>query len=193
MSITIQPTAEPGRAAATAARAVLRRSRDAVNTIPDDAVMAAIEPIAAMTGRVIITGVGTSGDLARVGATVLSSCGTPAYFLHATDMLHGASGAVVAGDVLIAVSQSGDTPEVVQSAIEGQQCGAHVIVLTSVPGSALAAPGRTVVVLDLPEEDFPLASTVARTMWFVALAEALHAFRTASDRVVRLGRSDDDL
>src|SRR5918912_264805 len=62
-------------------------------------------------GRVHVTGIGKSEHIARYVAALLSSTGTPAYFLHATECLHGSLGQVCANDITIAISNSGTTPE----------------------------------------------------------------------------------
>ena len=68
-------------------------------------------------GRVHVTGIGKSEHIARYVASLLSSTGTPAYFLHATECIHGSAGQVCANDVVIAISNSGTTPELL-SAVE---------------------------------------------------------------------------
>ncbi|GAA4010022.1 hypothetical protein GCM10022247_35210 [Allokutzneria multivorans] len=175
------PCGRPGQYALTAtaaAHAVMARCGDAVRRVPLDAgFAAAVELVASLRGRVITIGVGTSADLARLGAHLLASCDTPAQFLHATDVLHGGIGAVTAEDVVLAISARGSTPEVLAAASAAELRGARVIALTSRASSDLARVGRIDVVLPAAAESVPLSSVVARAAWFGAFAEAVRTRR----------------
>ena len=74
----------------------------------------AVELIYACSGRVVVTGMGKSGIIARKIAATLSSTGTPALFMHPVDAVHGDLGMVVAGDVVLALSASGETEEILR-------------------------------------------------------------------------------
>lgn len=74
----------------------------------------AVTLLASCRGRVIVTGMGKSGRICRKIAATLASTGTPAFFLHPADALHGDLGAVTADDVVVALSYGGETPEVVR-------------------------------------------------------------------------------
>jgi arabinose-5-phosphate isomerase len=93
-----------------------------------------IEPafrlVASATGRVVVTGLGKSGLVGAKLAATLASTGTPALFVHAADALHGDAGMVMPGDVLIAISKSGRTVEVVQFARMAKARGIKVIAMT---------------------------------------------------------------
>ena len=90
-----------------------------------------------VTGRVIVTGLGKSGHVARKIASTLSSTGTPALFLHPSEALHGDFGMITAGDLLLAIAYGGETREVV--AVAEFACGRKlpVVALTGNPSSAL--------------------------------------------------------
>ncbi|MCS7284325.1 MAG: SIS domain-containing protein, partial [Hydrogenobacter thermophilus] len=87
----------------------LLRLRDCI----DDNLARAVEIILSCEGKVITTGVGKSGHIAQKIASTLSSTGTPAHFLHPSEALHGDLGVIDQRDVLLAVSNSGESPEVV--------------------------------------------------------------------------------
>jgi arabinose-5-phosphate isomerase len=74
----------------------------------------AVEEIAARRGRLCVTGLGKSGLIGQKMASTLASTGTPAYFLHAAEAAHGDLGMLVAGDVVLALSSSGESPEIVR-------------------------------------------------------------------------------
>src|ERR1700679_3597075 len=74
---------------------------------------AAVEAIREAAGRVVVTGMGKSGHVARKIASTLASTGTPAFFLHPGEASHGDIGMITRGDVLLALSNSGETPEVI--------------------------------------------------------------------------------
>ena len=100
-----------------AARRVLQIEADAIREqiadLGPDFVRAA-EEIEACRGRLCVTGLGKSGLVGQKIAATLASTGTPAYFLHAAEAAHGDLGMLVAGDVVLALSLSGETPEIVR-------------------------------------------------------------------------------
>jgi arabinose-5-phosphate isomerase len=127
-------SARDSLAAASEAQGRLEERFDA------DAYDRAIKIIAeacAAGGRVHVTGVGKPEHLARYAASLLASTGTPAYFLHATEALHGSAGQVTAGDVVIAISNSGSTPELLGAValVRGQK--ARVVAVVGVLDSKL--------------------------------------------------------
>lgn len=89
-------------------------------------------------GRVHVTGIGKPEYVARYAAASLASTGTPATFLHGTEVAHGSAGQLVAGDVVIAISNSGETPELRRAVEHCQRSGARVIGVTGNAGSWLA-------------------------------------------------------
>jgi len=153
----------------TEAEAILRL-RDRLDT----AFVRAVELLSACTGRVVWTGVGKSGIICRKLAATMASTGTPALFLHPTEAIHGDLGMVAAGDVVVAVSNSGETEELVRLLEYLKRVGTSLIAFTSRPDSTLA--GNADVHLDLavdreacPHNLAPTASTTAA----LALGDAL--------------------
>ena len=105
-----------------------------------DSLRAAAELVLARTGSVVVTGLGKSGLVGAKLAATLASTGTVAYFVHAADALHGDAGVVTTNDVVLALSNSGETPEVVAFARMVHERGVPVISITGCGGgSALAA------------------------------------------------------
>jgi D-arabinose 5-phosphate isomerase GutQ len=99
------------------------------------------------TGRVFLSGAGTSGTVARRLAHLLSSCGVPAFFMHPADALHGPSAVVSPGDVIIAFSKAGKSSELNQFVDIARQRGGKVIGWTWEPDSELAKRSDVVVVI----------------------------------------------
>ena len=127
-------------------------------------------------GRVIITGIGKSGLVGAKIAATLSSTGTPAYFIHSTDALHGDSGAIQPEDLLIAISNSGGTEEVVAVAQLVKSWGNKVIALTGQSNSQLAKLSDALLDISFTKEADPngLAPTTSTTLT-IALGDALAA------------------
>jgi D-arabinose 5-phosphate isomerase GutQ len=89
-------------------------------------------------GRVHVTGVGKSEYVARYAASLLSSTGTPAYFLHATECVHGSAGQLCKSDIAIAISKSGKTPELMSAVVLLGQMGIRIIGVSADTVSPLA-------------------------------------------------------
>jgi arabinose-5-phosphate isomerase len=144
---------------------------------------AAVELLLATTGRVVVTGLGKSGLVGTKLAATLASTGTSAYFVHAADALHGDAGSVCDGDVLIAISNSGETEEVVVFAQLVKGRGVRVIALTGCDGSSALcalADVRLDVGVDREADPYdlvPSASTVATAVFGDALAVAVMVAR----------------
>jgi arabinose-5-phosphate isomerase len=133
-------------------------------------------------GRVHVTGVGKPEHVARYAASLLSSTGTPAAFLHATEATHGSLGQVVPGDVVIAISNSGGTAEVVRTAKALRDYGAELIALTGQRDSELGRTAELVLEADVAEEGGPLglaprASVLAEILVLAALSVELQRMR----------------
>jgi arabinose-5-phosphate isomerase len=129
-------------------------------------------------GRVHVTGLGKPEHVSHYAASLLSSTGTPATFLHATEATHGSLGQVVSGDVVIAISNSGGTREVVELAGLLRQQGARVIAVTGNPESDLAAAAEVTLDAGVGEEGGPLglaprASIAAEVAVLAALSALL--------------------
>lgn len=121
--------------------------------------MAAVELIQSAQkkgGRIHITGIGKPGHVAAYMASLLSSTGTPTYFLHGTEAVHGSCGQLVAGDVVICISNSGETAEMKATAIAIRNNGCAVIGVTGKPESWLARFADVHLTAAVGEEGGPL-------------------------------------
>jgi len=145
----------------------------------------AVRMILASKGRVIVTGMGKSGLIGQKIASTMASTGTPAFFLHPGEALHGDLGMIIKGDVVIAISNSGETEEVLRILPIVKRIGADLISMTGKPASTLAKTGDIHLNVAIKEEACPLglaptASTTATLAMGDALAVALlveHGFR----------------
>ena len=142
----------------------------------------ALEIIIEYKGHVVITGLGKSGLVGAKIAATLASTGTPSFFLHSADALHGDSGALTSGDVLIAISNSGETAEVNAIAKMAKSWGNSVIAITKDSNSSLAKSSDAVISIAFDKEADPLnlAPTTSTTLTIAAgdaLASALMAHR----------------
>ncbi len=125
-------------------------------------------------GRVVVTGMGKSGIVARKLAATLSSTGTPALFLHPAEALHGDLGMLVRGDVVIALSQSGETPELLNLLGPIQRLGIPMIALTGEPASLLARAAEAHLDVGVRTEACPLGlAPSASTTAALAMGDAL--------------------
>lgn len=132
----------------------------------------------AATGRVVVTGLGKSGHIGSKIAATLASTGTPAFFLHATEASHGDLGMVARGDVVLALSNSGETAEIAALLPHLRRLETPVIAMTGNPASTLAREATVHVDVSVSEEACPLnlaptASTTATLAMGDALATAL--------------------
>lgn len=145
-----------------------------------------IEAAEAAGGRVHVTGVGKPEHVAHYGASLLSSTGIPATFLHATESLHGSLGQIVAGDVVIAISNSGTTSECLLAVEAIRGYGGRVIAVTGGVSSALAQAADVTLDAGVKDEGGPLglaprASVAAEILVLAALGAVLQE-RRALDR-----------
>jgi arabinose-5-phosphate isomerase len=143
----------------------------------DGAFARAIDILLACRGKVIVTGIGKSGIVCRKIAATFSSTGTPAFFLHAVEGGHGDLGTLVRGDVLLAVSNSGET-EIVNLLPVARRFAIPIIAMCGSRDSTLARSADVVLDVSVPEEACPLglaptASTTAQMALGDALAIAL--------------------
>ena len=113
----------------------------------------AVELLASIEGKVIVTGLGKSGLICRKIAATLASTGTPALFLHAAEGLHGDIGMLARGDALIAVSNSGSTEEVVALVAPARRLGLPVIALAGGPDSPLSRASDVCLSIAVAEHD----------------------------------------
>ncbi len=163
------------------ARRVLEIEAEAVRSLAGDldaGFDAAVDAIKGTSGRVVVTGIGKSGIVGQKIAATFASTGTASFFLHPTEAIHGDLGMILKGDVVLAVSYSGDTEELIALAPHVKRRGASLIALTGNPASALARNADIVVTCRIREEACPLnlaptASTTAQMAMGDALAMAL--------------------
>jgi arabinose-5-phosphate isomerase len=171
---TPQKTTEP---TLELARDVLRIEADAVRGLIerlDARFVAAVDLIHGRKGRVIVSGMGKSGHIARKIASTLASTGTPAYFVHPAEASHGDLGMIEAGDVLIALSYSGASEELLQIVPQVKRRGAKLIAITGKADSALAREADINLDAHVDKEACPhnLAPTASTTA-ALALGDAL--------------------
>jgi len=167
------------------AERVLRLEADAIlGLIPkmDARFEHAIDLLHGCTGRIIVTGIGKSGIIGRKIAATLASTGTPAYFLHPAEGVHGDLGMLARGDVVLALSNSGETDEVLAILPPLKRLGVRVVLLTGNPQSTLARQCDVVLDVGVPEEACPMnlaptSSTTAALAAGDALAMALLELR----------------
>lgn len=163
------------------ARQVLRMEAEAVLEQVeriDEHFKAAVEMIMACPGRTVITGMGKSGIIGRKMAATLASTGTPSFYLHPAEGIHGDLGMVTEGDVVIALSNSGETGEVLHILPSLRRIGAKLIAMVGNPNSTLAKNSDIVLNVGVTREACPLglaptSSTTAALAYGDALALAL--------------------
>ncbi len=163
------------------ARQVLETEADAIRgLIPQltDDFVRAVDLLHACEGRVIVTGMGKSGIISHKIAATLSSTGTSAFFLHPAEAIHGDLGAVRREDVVLALSHSGETAELVRLVEAIRRIGATLIVMSGNPSSTLGQAADVSLSCHVAEEACPLnlapsASTTASLALGDALALAL--------------------
>jgi arabinose-5-phosphate isomerase len=169
------------KTALATARRVLRIEAEAISGLAerlDERFENGVELLYACKGRVVVTGLGKSGLIGRKIAATFASTGTPALFLHAAEALHGDLGMLTASDVLLAISSSGETEELIELLESVKRLGVHLITLTANLRSTLALAGDVVLDIAVKEEACslnlaPTASTAAALAMGDALAIAL--------------------
>ncbi len=163
------------------AKQVLRIEAEAVLALADR-IDGQFEQAAAMilacNGRVVVTGMGKSGLICQKIAATMASTGTPALFLHPAEGIHGDLGMLMKGDVVIAVSNSGETEEITRILPVIKRMGLPLIAMSGNPKSTLARAGDVFLDISVREEACPLglaptASTTATLAMGDALAVAL--------------------
>jgi D-arabinose 5-phosphate isomerase GutQ len=150
-----------------------------------DAIEAAADLILeceSMGGRVHVTGIGKSEHVARFTASLLSSTGTPAYFLHATECVHGSAGQVCEADITIAISNSGTTPELMCAVDVLRDLGVKIIGVSGDRASPLARVADVVLYAGVSNEGgilnlVPRSSILAKIFVLSALSVALEAHK----------------
>ncbi len=158
------------------ARRVLRIEAGAIRELArrlDDRFSRAVDLLVQCRGKVVVTGMGKSGQICRKLASTFASTGTPAFFLHAGEGMHGDAGMIMKEDVVLAVSNSGET-EVVQLLPLIKRLELQLIALTGVPASTLGRAADVVLDTRVAEEACPLGlAPTASTTATLALGDAL--------------------
>ena len=160
-----------------AARKVLEIEADAIRRQIDnlgETFADAVRAIESSSGRLCVTGIGKSGLVGQKIASTLASMGTPAYFLHAAEASHGDLGMLMPGDVVLALSYSGETSEVVRLLEFARQRSIRTIAMTGTEGSSVARAAEITISVAIAREACPwnLAPT-ASTAAMLAMGDAL--------------------
>ena len=185
MSVTVPvvPAAAPGRVGVDPAH-VLALARDVLATEAKaiaelatrlgDAFVAAVNLLLHCRGRVIVSGIGKSGHIARKLAATLASTGTPAFFVHPAEASHGDLGMITPGDVVVMLSNSGETDELVLLTPHLKRQGAKIVALTGNEQSSLAQAADVHLDVAVDAEACPLGlAPTASTTATLALGDAL--------------------
>ncbi len=148
----------------------------------DDSFDRAVEMISSCQGRVVVTGMGKSGIVSQKIAATLSSTGSPAFFMHPAEAVHGDLGMIVEGDVVVALSNSGETEEIVRVLELIRRLGARIIGISGDPGSTLARHSDVHIYAGVAREAcsldlVPTASATAAMAMGDALAVACYETR----------------
>mgnify|MGYP005756031995 FL=1 len=158
-------------------RRVIRREAGALDTLAEalgDSFSSAVRLLMAAKGRVIVSGMGKSGHIARKIAATFASTGTPAHFVHPAEASHGDLGMVAAGDVLLVLSNSGETPELADILAHAKRFGIPLIGVAGREGSTLMRQADVGILLpQVPEAcETGIVPTTSTTMT-LALGDAL--------------------
>src|SRR5579885_1949393 len=143
----------------TVARRVIRAEVSGLERLAgalDSAFGAALDICAAARGRLVVTGIGKSGHVARKIAATLASTGTPAQFVHPAEASHGDLGMITAADAVLAMSHSGDTAEMTDLLAYARRFDIPLIGITARAQSALAQASTVVLLLPPLKEACPL-------------------------------------
>jgi arabinose-5-phosphate isomerase len=164
--------------AARRALAIEARAVEALLARLDGRFAAACAVCLACEGRIVVTGMGKSGHIARKVAATLASTGTPAFFLHPAEASHGDLGMITRTDAVLALSNSGETPELLLLLPHLKRLGVPLIVMLGRTDSTLARAATVTLDVSVPEEACPLnlaptASTTATLAMGDALAVAI--------------------
>jgi arabinose-5-phosphate isomerase len=171
------PQARAGESALALARAVIEDEAQAVAALGarlDANFLAAVDLLLGCRGRVVVSGIGKSGHIARKVASTLASTGTPAMFVHAAEAAHGDLGMVTPEDVFLAFSNSGASPELMTIVPILKRDGTPLIAVTGSPGSALGQAADVHLDCRVEREACPLnLAPTSSTTAMLALGDAL--------------------
>jgi arabinose-5-phosphate isomerase len=175
---TRERTLKLARDTLTIAAAALQTMRDRLEGVNADALVRAVELLHGCKGRIVVSGIGKSGHIARKIAATFASTGSPAFFVHPAEASHGDLGMVTREDVFVALSNSGETEELLTIVPIVKRTGAKLIALTGAPNSSLAQLADAHLDTSVEKEACPLnlaptTSTTAALAMGDALAVAL--------------------
>lgn len=175
---TRERTLKLARDTLTIEAAALQTMRDRLEGANADALVLAVELLHGCKGRIVVSGIGKSGHIARKIAATFASTGSPAFFVHPAEASHGDLGMVTRDDVFVALSNSGETDELLTIVPIVKRTGAKLIALTGAPNSSLAKLADAHLDTSVEKEACPLnlaptTSTTAALAMGDALAVAL--------------------
>ncbi len=160
-----------------AARQVLRIEEEGLAAVRErlgEEFVQAVEVILASPGRLVITGIGKSGIIGQKISATLNSTGTPSFFLHPVEAMHGDLGMLMPGDVVLAISYSGETAELNSLLASLKERGNNIIAMTGGKSSSLASAADIVLDIKVPQEACPLGlAPTASTTATLAMGDAL--------------------
>src|SRR2546426_4069194 len=140
----------------------------------DESFDRAVEMLYACPGRVVVTGMGKSGFIAQKISATLASTGTPSLYLHPVEAVHGDLGRIVKGDVLLAISASGDTEEILALVPQGKRLGSPLVAMPGNPRSSVAQAAAVNLDVSIRQEACPLGlAPTASTTAALAMGDAL--------------------
>lgn len=176
-SAKVQAVLHAGPHALALAREVLTVEAEAVRALVtrlDERFLAAVDLILNCPGRIVVSGMGKSGHIARKIASTLASTGTPAFFVHPAEASHGDLGMITRDDVVLALSNSGESPELLTIVPILKRTGARLISMTGNPASTLAREADVHLDASVAREACPLGlAPTASTTAALALGDAL--------------------
>jgi arabinose-5-phosphate isomerase len=165
---------EPLLTSARRALAIEARAVEGLQARIDERFAAACRLCLSCKGRVVVTGMGKSGHVARKIAATLASTGTPAFFLHPAEAGHGDLGMIIRTDVVLALSNSGETPELVMLLPHLKRLGVPLMVMAGKTDSTLGRAAAVTLDVSVPEEACPLnLAPTASTTATLAMGDAL--------------------
>jgi arabinose-5-phosphate isomerase len=174
MSVTPKPSPQSLLDAGRRALQTEIRGLEGLLSRIDQSFAAACELCLLCRGRIVVTGMGKSGHIASKVAATLSSTGSPAFFMHPAEASHGDMGMITRDDVLLALSNSGETPELLTLLAPLARLGVPIIAFTGHPQSTLARSARVHLDVSVPAEACPLnLAPTASTTTTLALGDAL--------------------
>lgn len=176
VSISTTPPTDDAQLLASARRALAIETQAVAALAPrlDGSFATACRICLACAGRVVVTGMGKSGHIARKIAATFASTGTPAFFLHPAEAGHGDLGMITRTDVVVAISNSGETPELVLLLPHLKRLAVPLIVLVGKADSTLGRASTVALDVSVPEEACPLnLAPTASTTATLAMGDAL--------------------